>query len=104
MVAAVVDALQYAHSQGVLHRDVKPSNIIIAEDGTPHLMDFEPLAFEAYLGLTFCEARTIPRMSRPRSSNKPRKSAPRHSTARSQVVLNAARPSPNQSPKLLIWR
>jgi tRNA A-37 threonylcarbamoyl transferase component Bud32 len=40
MLAAVVDALQYAHSQGVVHRDVKPSNIMVGEDGTPYLMDF----------------------------------------------------------------
>lgn len=40
MMAAVVDALQYAHSQGVVHRDVKPSNIMVSEDGTLHLMDF----------------------------------------------------------------
>jgi WD40 repeat protein len=40
MVAAVVDALEYAHSQGVVHRDVKPSNIMVGEDGTPYLMDF----------------------------------------------------------------
>lgn len=33
-------ALQAAHGQGVLHRDVKPSNIIIDEAGYPHLIDF----------------------------------------------------------------
>jgi eukaryotic-like serine/threonine-protein kinase len=33
-------ALHAAHRKGVLHRDVKPSNIIIANDGAPRLIDF----------------------------------------------------------------
>lgn len=40
LVAEVGDALDYAHSQGVVHRDVKPSNIMLGKDGCPHLMDF----------------------------------------------------------------
>ncbi|MBL8849986.1 MAG: protein kinase [Planctomycetaceae bacterium] len=40
VVAELASALQYAHEHGVVHRDVKPSNIIIDDDGRPHLMDF----------------------------------------------------------------
>jgi WD40 repeat protein/tRNA A-37 threonylcarbamoyl transferase component Bud32 len=40
LVAAVADALQYAHEEGVVHRDVKPSNILLDDQGRPHLMDF----------------------------------------------------------------
>jgi tRNA A-37 threonylcarbamoyl transferase component Bud32 len=40
LVADVADALHYAHERGVVHRDVKPSNIMIGEDGRPCVMDF----------------------------------------------------------------
>jgi eukaryotic-like serine/threonine-protein kinase len=40
VVAELADALQYAHEQGVVHRDVKPSNIIIDRHDRAHLMDF----------------------------------------------------------------
>jgi serine/threonine protein kinase/tetratricopeptide (TPR) repeat protein len=36
----VCSALQYAHSQGFLHGDVKPENILITPEGTAKLMDF----------------------------------------------------------------
>jgi WD40 repeat protein/tRNA A-37 threonylcarbamoyl transferase component Bud32 len=39
-VAAVADALHYAHEMGVIHRDVKPANIMLDEKGTLRLMDF----------------------------------------------------------------
>lgn len=36
----VCSALDYAHSQGVIHRDVKPSNIILDDQGHAYLSDF----------------------------------------------------------------
>ena len=40
IIIQVGEALQYAHDNGVIHRDVKPSNIIIEKDGNPVLLDF----------------------------------------------------------------
>ncbi len=40
IVQSVGSALTYAHSQGVLHRDVKPSNILLTESGNVYLADF----------------------------------------------------------------
>ena len=34
------DALHHAHQRGVIHRDIKPGNIMIGEDGKPRIMDF----------------------------------------------------------------
>jgi serine/threonine protein kinase len=39
-IQEVAEALDYAHLQGVVHRDVKPSNIVIGDDGHARIADF----------------------------------------------------------------
>jgi serine/threonine-protein kinase len=40
IVAQLCSGLGYAHSQGVVHRDVKPANVFLLQDGTVKLLDF----------------------------------------------------------------
>jgi non-specific serine/threonine protein kinase len=47
LVRPIAEGLDRAHRVGVLHRDIKPPNILINEDGRPVLIDFGSARFES---------------------------------------------------------
>jgi len=40
LLIRVCEAAEYAHRRGVIHRDLKPGNILVDEGGQPHILDF----------------------------------------------------------------
>jgi formylglycine-generating enzyme required for sulfatase activity len=50
LVAKVADALHHAHMQGLVHRDIKPGNILLDKSGKPFLADFGLALREQDLG------------------------------------------------------
>jgi WD40 repeat protein/predicted Ser/Thr protein kinase len=40
LLAKLCDAVQHAHDKGVIHRDLKPGNILVEESGQPKVLDF----------------------------------------------------------------
>jgi non-specific serine/threonine protein kinase/serine/threonine-protein kinase len=40
LFARVCDAVHYAHQKGVVHRDLKPGNVLVGTDGQPKVLDF----------------------------------------------------------------
>ena len=53
IASRVCEALEYMHSKGVVHRDLKPQNIMLCNDGTMRIMDFGIARSQASRRLTF---------------------------------------------------
>lgn len=61
-VRGLADGLGHAHDRGILHLDLKPANVLIADDGTPLLLDFN-LSKDASAGTRAQTGGTLPYMA-----------------------------------------
>ena len=63
LVATVAEALHHAHTRGIVHRDVKPGNILLDSAGQPYVADFGLALREANFGTGPSYAGTLAYMS-----------------------------------------
>lgn len=63
IVADIAEALHYAHTRGIYHRDVKPGNILVDRDQQAYLTDFGLAISESQVGLGPTFAGTLAYMS-----------------------------------------
>ena len=56
--ASLADAIDHAHRNGILHRDLKPGNVVFTADGQPKILDFG-------LALLLADASSVGRVTQP---------------------------------------
>ena len=56
--AAIAEALEHAHRHGILHRDLKPGNVVLTAEGKPKILDFG-------LALLLSDDKAVGRMTEP---------------------------------------
>jgi tetratricopeptide (TPR) repeat protein len=62
IVGRLTDGLAHAHDRGILHLDLKPANVLLADDGQPLLLDFN-LSFDTTAGERERAGGTLPYMA-----------------------------------------
>ena len=59
VAGTIADALAVAHRAGIVHRDVKPANILVEDSGAVHLVDFGIASLDEAGDMTLTAARTV---------------------------------------------
>jgi WD40 repeat protein len=59
LMATLADAVQFAHSRGVLHRDLKPGNILFDDAGRPYVSDFGLAKFTELMAEGFLATQSV---------------------------------------------